>query len=123
VQISQVLLNLLNNAFDAVTLQTVDASERGGKSWVQLDVAADERWLEISVINSGTKISRDLAQQVMRPFFTTKPAGKGTGLGLSISRSIAETNGGSLSLDLAGEHTRFVLRILRDPCPFGLAAR
>jgi C4-dicarboxylate-specific signal transduction histidine kinase len=107
-------LNLLNNAFDAVTLPTADSSEREDKSWVQLDVGAEGGWLEISVCNSGPKMSSHLAQQVMRPFFTTKPAGKGTGLGLSISRSIAETNGGSLSLDLSGEHTRFVLRLPRS---------
>jgi C4-dicarboxylate-specific signal transduction histidine kinase len=111
VQVSQVLLNLLNNAFDAV----------GGQQgpWVRIEVAAvadpdGRQWVEMAVLNSGPKISRDLAQQVMRPFFTTKPVGKGTGLGLSIARSIAEVHGGSLTLDLSGEHTRFVLKLKRD---------
>jgi signal transduction histidine kinase len=47
----------------------------------------------------------------MDPFFTTKEFGKGTGLGLSISKGIAESHGGTLTLDEACPNTRFVVRL------------
>ncbi len=110
VQVSQVLLNLLNNAFDAVSGQE--------GAWVRLETrtapaASDSTpdWVEVAVSNSGPKISPELAPQIMRPFFTTKPVGKGTGLGLSIARSIADAHAGALTIELEREHTTFVLRL------------
>jgi len=102
-QISQVILNLLNNAFDA----TVDQPER----WIHLDVRDRGTSLEIAVTDSGTGIPKDVARKIMDPFFTTKPPGKGTGLGLSISSNIMTDHGGALSLDQTSPHTRFVMTL------------
>lgn len=79
-QITQVLLNLLNNAFDA----TLVLEER----IVTLAFSNSEGFCELSVSNNGPSIPREIRSRIMEPFFTTKPAGKGTGLGLSISQRI-----------------------------------
>jgi C4-dicarboxylate-specific signal transduction histidine kinase len=102
-QISQVLLNLLNNAFDAV---------REHKSrWIKLEVLEKGPIFEISVTDSGPGIPNDVARRIMDPFFTTKPPGKGTGLGLSISSNIMTDHGGSLTLDSRSPNTRFVMTL------------
>ena len=103
-QICQILLNLLQNAFDELV-------DREGDRWVELDVASCPPWVVFAVRDNGPGISPENRAHIMEPFFTTKPVGKGTGLGLSISRSIALEHGGTLELDPESAHTCFVLRI------------
>ena len=102
-QISQVILNLLNNAFDAV----IDQNER----WVVLKTYVQNGKLEIAVSDSGMGIPVELRDKIMLPFFTTKPAGKGTGLGLSLSKGIAEIHKGQFFLNTESPHTEFKLVI------------
>jgi len=102
VPITQVILNLLQNAFDAV-------DESHGEKWIAINVEATEQEFVISVIDNGPGVPPELRQRVMEPFFTTKPVGKGTGLGLSICRSIAQAHGGELSLRGRDGHTCFSL--------------
>jgi len=102
VQIVQILLNLLQNAFDAIS--SVD-----GDRWIAIEVAERERNIVLSVIDSGPGIAPELRARIMEPFFTTKPPGKGTGLGLSISRSIAQDHGGELRHEKRDGHTCFSL--------------
>ena len=103
VQISQILLNLLSNAFDAVE----DAPE----GWVSLDVEDLPSEIRISVTDSGPGVPPELRARVMEPFFTTKEVGKGSGLGLSISQGFAHAHGGTLLLDPDTTRTRFVLTL------------
>ena len=101
-QITQVLVNLLNNAFDAVgSLE---------KKWVKLEVMDQPEFTEISVTDSGNGISEELSKKILETFFTTKPKGKGTGLGLSISKRIVEEHGGRFFIDHGCANTRFVAR-------------
>src|SRR6185503_4082419 len=92
-QISQILVNLLSNAFDAVEGRPVRR--------VQVSVEADARAEEIriAVTDTGAGIPGELVHRIMEPFFTTKDIGHGTGLGLSLSKGIAESHGGRLVLD------------------------
>lgn len=99
-QISQVLLNLLSNAYDAV--HGLEGA------WINVSVREREDTFEIAVTDSGGGVSSEVAENIMKPFFTTKPIGKGTGLGLSISNNIMIDHRGSLALDRASPHTRFV---------------
>ncbi len=89
-QISQVLLNLLHNAFDAV----VDAPEKRVRLEVR-EAAGDA--IEVVVSDTGPGIPAPLREKILEPFFSTK-RGKGTGLGLSVSRSLVESHGGSLTV-------------------------
>ena len=103
VQISQIILNLLNNAYDAI---------KGLKNPViNLTVKEINSYLVLSVSNSGPKIDGETAKKIFQPFFTTKPVGKGTGLGLSISKGIAESHNGDLSLNEDENLTTFELKI------------
>lgn len=101
-EIGQVLLNLLNNAYDAVH----SAQEK----WIEIEIR-DGDSIEISVSDSGAGIQPELRNKIMEPFFTTKEIGKGTGLGLSISKGIIESHNGTLVLDPKSKHTKFVIRI------------
>ena len=102
VQITQVILNLLQNAFDAVRGMDSD-------KWIAVDVKTGHGALTLSVIDSGPGVLPELRHRIMEPFFTTKPVGQGTGLGLSVSRSIAESHGGHLRLGERKGHTCFSL--------------
>lgn len=104
VQIAQILLNLLQNAFDAVV-------EQKGERWVLLEVTAGEDSIVISVMDSGPGIPPELRPRIMEPFFTTKPIGKGTGLGLSLSKTIAEEHGGKLEFGEKNGRTCFSLSL------------
>lgn len=109
-QISQVLLNLFNNAYDAV----VDLTDK----WVELNLFIDEKNNEasFSIKDSGHGIPNHIAQKILNPFFTTKDVGKGTGLGLSISKAIIEEHAGTLALDKISPNTNFIFTIpLKTP--------
>ena len=104
VQISQIVSNLLQNAFDAV-------QGKSGDRWVRLEVAAEVGRVVLSVVDSGDGVPPEARTRIMEPFFTTKPVGKGTGLGLSLSRKIAEDHGGTLTLGERDGHTCFTLSL------------
>lgn len=105
-QISQILVNLLNNAFDS-------ARVAGNSPEVRIEFASGEQGLEIRVTDSGPGVPEGLEERIFEPFFTTKEVGKGTGLGLSISNSLAKDHGGTLRLDLARSRSCFLLRLPR----------
>ena len=104
-QISQVLVNLLNKAFDAAK----DRPERR----VNLDAEALGDFVQTRVTDSGAGIPPEIQDKVMQPFFTTKSIGEGTGLGLSISLGIVSAHDGKLSIDKACPNTRFVILLPR----------
>lgn len=99
IQIGQVLLNLLNNAYEAISLQK--------EKWISIDITEEGNKLTLAITDSGQGINEQVASRLGNPFFTTKSTG--TGLGLSISRGIAESHHGSLALDRNSRNTRFVL--------------
>lgn len=87
-QINQVLLNLLQNAAQAIRQQ--------GEVWIKTE--AEEGWVRISIKDNGGGIAEDHLSRIFDPFFTTKPVGAGTGLGLSISYGIIEKHGGKIKV-------------------------
>jgi signal transduction histidine kinase len=105
-QVAQVVLNLMNNSFDAVE----SLSER----WVRVEAVDKGEFVQILVTDSGRGVSSEVEKRMFDPFFTTKPVGKGTGLGLSTSRSIAEAHGGKLDYEFVGGRTRFVLTLPKE---------
>lgn len=101
VEIGQVILNFLSNAYDAVK----DLPER----WVQLKVVAGKEKIEIIITDSGHGIPEAVAEKMFNPFFTTKEVGKGVGLGLSISMGIVQNHRGTIQLNQQSPNTQFII--------------
>ncbi len=102
-EISQVVLNMLNNAYDAI--------QNLPKKWVKVSVTKDSESVFIAISDSGSGIPLDIQDKMMQPFFTTKEVGKGTGLGLSISRGIIESHKGQISIDNLNPNTCIVITL------------
>ncbi len=102
-EISQVLMNLLSNAYDAI--------QGKEEKWITVNVVEDAKLIKVSVTDSGNGISPSLLDKIMIPFFTTKGVGVGTGLGLSISKGIAESHQGTLNYNSTVKNTCFVLEL------------
>lgn len=107
VQISQVLLNLLTNAFFAVSKLS------DGK--ISVHARRLESQIELTVTDSGRGVDHGIRERIFEPFFTTKPVGVGTGLGLSIAASIVREHEGELLLDPNSKETKFVIRLPVKP--------
>ncbi|MFN7455381.1 MAG: ATP-binding protein [Pseudobdellovibrionaceae bacterium] len=103
IQMSQVLINLVNNSADAI--------ESLPSKWIDLKFSQIHERLRIEVIDSGAGIPLEIYEKIMQPFFTTKPLGKGTGLGLSISRGIVESHNGTFEIDINHPNTCFVIHL------------
>ncbi len=101
VQLEQIFLNLLNNAFDAIEFLP--------EKWIEISAHDANEKLQIFVKDSGAGIPADIAKKIMEPFYSTKEASKGTGLGLALARGIAEKHGGDLSYVNKSNHTTFLL--------------
>ena len=104
-QLSQVLVNLLNNA--------ADASQAGDR--VDLIARAEDGDAVIEIMDRGLGIPDEIKETIFEPFYTTKPTGQGTGLGLSLAHKIIEDHHGSLYIDSqSGSGTRVVVTLPTD---------
>ena len=90
-QLLQVLMNLIQNAYDAAS------SVPGVLPALRIRVQREGDFVTMCFHDNGPGIAPDAMSHIFEPFFTTKPVGKGTGLGLSISYGIVERNGGTLT--------------------------
>jgi len=102
-QILQILINLLNNAYDA--------SKSSPQPAIELKVFEKGKSAIFSISDSGPGIPVEIENKIMQPFFTTKEIGKGTGLGLSISLGLAKSHGGSLYLEREVSKSCFQLQL------------
>jgi len=91
-EMQQVLLNLINNA--------IDAMERKGGA-IDITTRLEDGFLVVDVADTGEGIPKANLQRIFDPFFTTKPVGKGTGLGLSICYGIVKKMGGDITVNSA----------------------
>jgi len=114
-QLEQVIINLLQNARDAINERRAAVGEHfPGRIVVR--VAGEARpgvaeQLVIEVSDNGGGIPEEMVDRIFQPFFTTKPPGKGTGLGLSVSFGIVRDHGGSLSVRNGSEGAIFSIRL------------
>lgn len=107
--IGRVLLNLITNAFYAVTEKNKQ-QPKGYHPAVSLSTQKVGDQVLITIKDNGNGISPTVMSKIFQPFFTTKPAGQGTGLGLSMSYDIVKAHGGELKVNSKeGEGAEFVV--------------
>lgn len=111
-QLTQLIMNLLINAMDAL-----DGGVAAGAPTIVITTRADAERATVTVADNGHGIDAATLERVFEAFFTTKPAGKGTGLGLSLCYAIAKRHGGSIEIDSApgaGTRVRVALPLTDD---------
>lgn len=108
IEIEQVVVNLINNAIDAVK----DLPDR----WIKIYILQEQDNILLKIIDSGLGIPLVVQDKLFDPFFTTKKVGEGTGLGLSITKGILDEHGATLTIDRQASNTCFVVSfsIFRD---------
>ncbi|MEO8861321.1 MAG: ATP-binding protein [Ginsengibacter sp.] len=97
-ELGRVILNLVNNAFYAVSSTSKEAPENFSPTVTVSTKKINDQVL-ISVKDNGTGMSPQVKEKIFQPFFTTKDPGLGTGLGLSISYDIVKAHGGEIKVE------------------------
>ncbi len=120
--IGRVLLNLINNAFYAVSVEMQHTTSPQSppprhipdyEPTVSVSTKKMGDHILISVKDNGNGIPQNALDKIFQPFFTTKPTGQGTGLGLSMSYDIIKTHGGELKVETKeGEGSEFIISLL-----------
>jgi two-component system, NtrC family, sensor kinase len=103
-QIQQVVINLANNA--------IDAMPEGGTLTVKTEHSTDQEreWVFLKIEDTGSGIPKEVQARIFEPFFTTKPKGQGTGLGLGLVHEIIDKHGGSIHVQSQPGHTEFLVK-------------
>lgn len=123
-ELTQVFINLISNAADAMP--------KGGRLFVRTGVHRqdDVTYVSAQVADTGTGIAAEHRDQIFESFFTTKPEGQGTGLGLTITRDIVKNHEGTIEVEsTVGKGTTMIVNFppatpsdaRRPPRPVGLA--
>jgi two-component system, NtrC family, sensor kinase len=108
-ELGRVVLNLINNAFQAVSEKKQDHPE-AYEPTVWIKTKKLQGTIQIRVKDNGTGIPESLQGKIFQPFFTTKPSGYGTGLGLSLSYDIVKAHNGEINLKtIPGKETEFTV--------------
>lgn len=107
IQLSQLLLNLILNSFQAM-------EPSGGE--LIISTSFDEKTVQLRVADTGPGIPQAIQDHIFEPFFTTKESGKGTGLGLAIAAQVVEDHHGSIRLSSEeGRGAVFTVTLPRTP--------
>jgi len=111
IQLEQVLINLLTNARDAISLSSLRT--------ISIECVVDDPYVELVISDTGEGIPEGLEQRIFDPFFTTKEVGKGTGLGLSITYGIIKEHHGTITVAKTppGTGATFVIQLPMSEYP------
>ena len=102
--IGRVILNIINNAFQAV--------QNEKNPIISVSTKQLNEHIEIRITDNGPGIPDSIKDKIFQPFFTTKPTGQGTGLGLSLAYDIVKAHGGKLKMDTKeGEGSEFIIQL------------
>jgi signal transduction histidine kinase len=100
--LSQLFLNLLTNAVQAIS----------GQGEIRIQTRRDGETVVITVADTGCGIPPEIVGRVFEPFFTTRPVGQGTGLGLAMAYDIVKQHDGSIEVaSTVGSGTTFTIRL------------
>jgi signal transduction histidine kinase len=121
-EIGRVILNLVNNAFYAVSEKAsgyakassgeLAMADGGYEPTVSMSTKKINDKIEIKVGDNGIGIPQKLLDKIFQPFFTTKPPGQGTGLGLSLSYDIVKAQGGKITVTTKeGTGSEFIISL------------
>ncbi|MFL5809101.1 MAG: sensor histidine kinase [Flavisolibacter sp.] len=110
-EIGRVILNLINNAFYAVS-ERKKHDQNGYEPTVILTTVKNNGKIEIEVKDNGNGIPQKVIDKIFQPFFTTKPTGQGTGLGLSLAYDIIKAHGGEIKVQTKEEEgSKFIIQL------------
>ncbi len=114
---SRVILNLCNNAFDAMREKLSAASDQPSANYqptLSVRTKSGNGEIVIEIEDNGPGIPEDIRGDIMQPFFTTKEGTEGTGLGLSITNDIVKAHGGEIHLESDQSGTKIGIQIPND---------
>jgi len=101
-QLQQILLNITNNAIDAIVYDGI----------IEISTVGIKDFVQITIKDNGPGMPPKILEHIFEPFFTTKAQGKGTGLGLSITYGLIKKLGGTISVEsTVGQGTVFTISI------------
>ncbi|TDK45338.1 ATP-binding protein [Algoriphagus formosus] len=107
---SRVIVNLCNNAFDAMRQKTVEVPD-SYQPKLTVRTKSEKNQVFIEVEDNGPGIPDEIKDKILQPFFTTKKGTEGTGLGLSITNDIIKAHGGSLDVESNQNGSKFVISL------------
>jgi signal transduction histidine kinase len=117
---SRVILNLCNNAFDAMRSKLTGGGDLGKvgvgssqsyKPKLTVRTISENNNITLEIEDNGPGIPDDFKDKILQPFFTTKKGTQGTGLGLSITHDIVKAHGGELNVDSVPGKTTFTIKL------------
>lgn len=100
-ELHQVWTNLVHNSLQAME----------NKGVLRIDIVQQDRWLQVSITDSGKGIASEILPKIFEPFFTTKSMGEGSGLGLDIVRKIIEKHEGKIDVNSMPGQTTFTVSL------------
>jgi len=108
---SRVIINLCNNAFDAMRDKGKVKAEKGEEysPILMARTLSQNGNIVFEIEDNGPGIPKEIQDKILQPFFTTKKGSEGTGLGLSITNDIIIAHGGTLNIELKPEKTKFII--------------
>jgi two-component system, NtrC family, sensor kinase len=110
-EIGRVILNLINNAFYAVS-ERQKAEGAGYEAALTVTTKKVGDKILISIADNGHGIPKNIIDKIFQPFFTTKPTGQGTGLGLSLAYDIVKVHSGEIKVETKeGEGSKFIIQL------------
>jgi signal transduction histidine kinase len=109
--IGRVILNLITNAFYAVT-EKKKLNIENYEPTVSVSTKKLNNIIQLTVKDNGNGIPQKVIDKIFQPFFTTKPTGQGTGLGLSLSYDIIKAHGGEIKVETKeGQGSEFIIKL------------
>ena len=112
---TRVIINLCNNAFDAMRVKTLGGLEEYHPK-LTVKTKTNNSHILISVADNGPGIPEEIKDKILQPFFTTKKGTEGTGLGLSITHDIVKAHGGELKVESKmGKGSEFIIQLPIEP--------